>query len=382
MPPPAPSHASEPGEARSDASLDHTPSPRSINKQSWDYIWRNQLAGGLAGCAAKTVVGPLDRVKILFQTSSPQFAKYSGSWAGAIRAMREIYRSEGVAKGLFRGHSATLLRIYPYAAIKFVAYEQVRALVIRGPEQESAARRALSGAAAGVVSVLCTYPLELIRVRLAFETKTGSRSSLRAICSQIYSERPSSSPSASTLSPLSALADHYRQPTRLRGHGGLSNFYRGFMPTLWGMLPYAGMSFLTHDTLGDVLRHASVAHYTTQASRSTNTNTNMSTSATTSSSSSPPPQLLWWAQLLRGGVAGIVAQTASYPLEVLRRRMQVGGVVGDGHRLRMGETARLILRERGLRGFWVGLGIGFLKVVPMTATSFFVYERLKAALEI
>lgn len=30
--------------------------------------------------------------------------------------------------GLYQGHSVTLLRIFPYAAIKFVAYEQYRAV--------------------------------------------------------------------------------------------------------------------------------------------------------------------------------------------------------------------------------------------------------------
>ena len=60
--------------------------------------------------------------------------------------------------------------------------------------------------------------------------------------------------------------------------------------------------------------------------------------------------------------------------------MQVGGAVGDGHRLRMAETARLVWAERGFRGFWVGLGIGYFKVVPMAAVSFFVYERGKMML--
>jgi solute carrier family 25 protein 16 len=57
--------------------------------------------------------------------------------------------------------------------------------------------------------------------------------------------------------------------------------------------------------------------------------------------------------------------------------MQVGGAAGDGHRLNMAETARKIWLERGFRGFWVGLTIGYMKVVPMVATSFFVYERMK-----
>lgn len=47
-----------------------------------------------------------------------------GSWSGALRAGTEIYNSSGV-RGLLQGHSATLLRVFPYAAVKFVAYDQV-----------------------------------------------------------------------------------------------------------------------------------------------------------------------------------------------------------------------------------------------------------------
>lgn len=60
--------------------------------------------------------------------------------------------------------------------------------------------------------------------------------------------------------------------------------------------------------------------------------------------------------------------------------MQVGGAVGDGHRLGIAETAGLVWRERGWRGFWVGLTIGYFKVVPMVAVSFFAYERGKVVL--
>ena len=41
------------------------------------------------------------------------------------QASKEIYINNG-SKGLFKGHSATLMRIFPYAAIKFIAYEQFR----------------------------------------------------------------------------------------------------------------------------------------------------------------------------------------------------------------------------------------------------------------
>lgn len=319
---------------------------------------------------AKTIIAPLDRVKILFQTSNPQFAKYTGSWFGVVAAIRSIYSNEGVT-GLFRGHSATLLRIYPYAAIKFVAYEQIRGTIITSRQQETSGRRFASGALAGVTSVFFTYPLEVVRVRLAFETKHDARSSLREIVTRIYNEHPPMPGVQKTAAAQAGLASlqqtdviHKIVPTH-----GLANFYRGFFATLMGMVPYAGMSFLTHDKVGDLFRASSISKYTT-------------VSKPPNSPPGKPVPLNWWAELTSGGIAGLVSQTASYPLEVVRRRMQVGGAVGDGRRLEMAETARMIIKEKGIQGFFVGLSIGYVKVVPMVAMSFYTYERMKTWLNI
>lgn len=350
-------------------------SKRQFSTQSWQYVIRSGTAGGLAACAAKTVVAPLDRVKILFQASNPQFQKYTGSWAGALQAIRDIYRADGT-RGLYRGHSATLLRIFPYGGIKFLAYEQVRVLFIRSKEQETPGRRFLAGSLAGCLSVLLTYPLEVIRVRLAWETKSQKRMTVRELCSVIYHEQPPTTrvsatglhetaiprPAAATIEATSAAI------TSITPHSGLANFFRGFTPTLWGMIPYAGASFLTHDAAGDLMRRPFLAPYTILP---------MSERSQKQLAPNKSPPLRAWAELTTGALAGFVSQTLSYPLEVIRRRMQVGGVVGDGHRLRMAEVAADIVREKGWRGFYVGLGIGYVKVVPMVATSFFAYERFK-----
>lgn len=356
--------------ARSDAA------DQAARRKTWtfDYVWRSGVAGGIAGCAAKTVVAPLDRVKILFQASNPQFAKYTGSWFGVASAMKDITSHEGFL-GLYRGHSATLLRIFPYAGIKFLAYEQIRSAIIPKKEYETPLRRLLSGGLAGVTSVFFTYPLEVIRVRLAFETKSDGRSSLASICKQIYNETPvartatarlPSSPPASVAAAAEATASTVQA---VAPKTGLINFYRGFTPTILGMVPYAGISFLTHDTVSDMLRHPSIAEYTTLP-------------LTKKHPEGKPAPLRSWAELTAGGLAGLVSQTASYPLEVIRRRMQVGGAVGDGHRLRLGETARMILREKGPAGFFVGLTIGYVKVIPLAAVSFYTYERMKLLLGI
>ena len=298
--------------------------------------------------------------------------------------MRDIKQHEG-ARGLFRGHSVTLMRIFPYAAIKFLAYEQIRAVVITSKEKETPFRRLISGSLAGVTSVIFTYPLEVIRVRMAFETKHDSRSSLRRIVGQIYRENFHTI-APGTAGPSTAAAEPTPQPApmatasrlssvvhEITPRSGLVNFYRGFSPTIVGMLPYAGISFLTHDTIGDWLRRPALAPYTTIPNSE-----RFSLSIPDSEKPrSHRAQLTATAELFSGALAGLISQTSSYPLEIMRRRMQVGGAVGDGHRLSMGETARKIWLERGFRGFWVGLTIGYMKIIPMVATSFYFYERGK-----
>ncbi|KKO99349.1 hypothetical protein THAR02_08534 [Trichoderma harzianum] len=363
--------ASAPAPRRKEAAIstanDDAAAAARAKTRSWDYIWRSGVAGGIAGCAAKTTVAPLDRVKILFQTSNPQFAKYTGSSFGVASAMKDIYLHEG-GRGLFRGHSATLLRIFPYAGIKFLAYEQIRNMIIPDKNHETPFRRLISGSLAGVTSVFFTYPLEVVRVRLAFETRRDGRSSLTSICRQIYNEHPvekSRTPKLPNTPGIAAAVDSAASAVEsVAPRVGLVNFYRGFAPTMLGMLPYAGVSFLTHDTMSDLLRHPSIAEYTTLPKKKNHPE-------------GKAAPLRSWAELTAGGVAGMISQTSSYPLEVVRRRMQVGGAVGDGRRLRVGETAAMILRERGLKGFFVGLTIGYVKVIPLAAVSFYTYERMK-----
>lgn len=87
--------------------------PRSSKSQQTSSeisaLLKSGLAGGIAGCLAKTLVSPLDRIKILFQTGHPQFQKYSGSLTGVFGAMSDIWKVFGI-RGLVQGHSATLLR--------------------------------------------------------------------------------------------------------------------------------------------------------------------------------------------------------------------------------------------------------------------------------
>ncbi|KAI9595309.1 mitochondrial carrier domain-containing protein [Syncephalis fuscata] len=290
---------------------------------------------------AKTLIAPLDRVKILFQTNNAHFAQYAGSMRGLWGATRDIWQHNGV-RGLFQGHAATLLRIFPYAAIKFMAYEQYHGWLMPTRNDETAFRRFWAGSFAGITSVAFTYPTELVRVRMAYSVDTGSRHGILSTCREILQE-------SKTMGDPNG--------RRSIWPASISAFYRGFFMTVTGMIPYAGVSFCTHSALLDLCR-TRFASFTTQSPL-----ISPSTDTTVEKSKQERVPLRVWAELLCGGLAGATAQTVSYPLSAL-------------------SVARGIWTARGFRGFFVGLSIGYIKVTPMVAVSFTVYDHMKWLLNI
>lgn len=377
------------------------------DKTSWNYVLRSGFAGGIAGCVAKSAIAPLDRVKILFQAQNPEFQKYSGKWLGVFQAGRDIVRSDGPS-ALFQGHSATLMRIFPYAAIKYMAYDKLHFYLMPTKEMETSARLFLAGSASGVLSVFLTYPLELIRVRLAFETKRKrQKGGLRRIIGMIYREGATEAPFSSDArkraarmaqqaaaqqanlstsaiqsaaavtgaSSANAIESALRATdpnvpssavpagNRLLSKYPILKFYRGFSVTVMGMIPYAGTSFLVFGRCKTLLQDLFPP--------------------AEPSADTPGSRRKWYwpsktvVDLSAGALAGALSQTAAYPFEVIRRRQQVGGIIRPGAMLAMWETAGWIYKTSGWRGFYVGLSIGFLKVVPMTSISFAVWLGMK-----
>jgi Mitochondrial carrier protein len=140
---------------------------------------RNIIAGGLAGMVAKTVVAPVDRIKILYQISSAEFRISS-----VPGVARNIVQKEGFT-ALWKGNNATLLRVFPYAGIQFMVFERCKTFLLHSHQKEYESRKAVdpsfkrptwglsplesltAGMAAGVASVITTYPLDLTRAQLA-----------------------------------------------------------------------------------------------------------------------------------------------------------------------------------------------------------------------
>ena len=435
------------------------------------------IAGGAAGAIAKTCVAPLERVKILFQTGRMKTATASGgSKSSSISGtLASIARTEGL-RGLFKGNGASVLRIVPYSALHFGAYEQYREWLVRalkldggeeagdrsggggenptqapGRKKEKAKTKTrvppwvdlLAGSGAGATAVLATYPLDLARTRLAYDMEGGvaeaEAAKARATAGPSNSA-PEQEKKKRTVSPSKPATVRSVLRATVAQHG-LRGLYCGIGPTLAGILPYAGLKFYVYQS-------AKHAHSSNAAAASSDDGGRGGGGGgggggqggegkegegkegegpgERGSSSSSPRRPSVAVTLAFGAAAGLVAQTATYPLDVVRRQMQVaglaqaqaarvGGNVGSGggggaagvggatakassvpspttttttpataaaHAMPRSTWAglRSVWASGGLRAAFAGVSINYLKVVPSTAIGFSTYDFLKSYL--
>lgn len=265
-------------------------------------------AGALAGALAKTTIAPLDRTKISFQVSQKLY-----SVNGALTFVRETWRKEGVV-ALWRGNSATMLRVIPFAAIQFVAHEQFKCLLKTSSGDLRAAKRFLAGSLAGCTATVATYPLDLVRARMAVSARDRYHHVYNVIVQTVK-------------------------------QGGVLALWRGITPSLLGVIPYAGTSFFTYETLKQ--------HYQTIYS-------------------SPPPPL---PRLAFGAFAGLLGQNVSYPLDIVRRRMQTEGLVSSVQYTSIVSTIRYVFQSEGMRGLFKGVSMNWLKGPLAVTISFNTYDH-------
>ena len=94
-------------------------------------IWFGQpvvasfAAGGVAGAVSRTVVSPLERLKILLQVQTSGSSEYK---IGVSKALQKIWREEGM-KGMMAGNGTNCVRIVPYSAVQFGSYNIYKPLV-------------------------------------------------------------------------------------------------------------------------------------------------------------------------------------------------------------------------------------------------------------
>lgn len=121
-------------------------------------------------------------------------------------------------------------------------------------------------------------------------------------------------------------------------------------PSLVGIIPYAGSNYFAYDTLRRAWRKF--------AKKTDKQITNIET-------------------LFIGSAAGAFAATATFPLEVARKQMQVGKLGGRVVYANSLDAFKGIVKEKGLGGLYVGLGPSLIKLIPAAGILFMTNEAIK-----
>lgn len=287
------------------------------------------LAGGIAGAFSKTCTAPMARLTILFQVQGMHTDVAVLSKPSILQEGLRIVNEEGF-RAFWKGNMVTVVHRLPYSAVNFYAYEHYKRLFKSIPGFDTHARSKgkdaivhfTCGGLAGITAAAASYPLDLVRTRLAAQRNAiyyrGIWHALSTICKD----------------------------------EGVFGLYKGLGATLLGVGPSLAISFTVYESLQSLWRCQ---------------RPNDSTVAV---------------GLACGAVSGIASSTATFPLDLVRRRMQLEGAAGRARVYNTGLAGafRHILHEESIRGLYRGILPEFYKVVPGYGIVFMTYETLKKLL--
>ncbi|KAF3695359.1 Calcium-binding mitochondrial carrier protein SCaMC-2 [Channa argus] len=291
------------------------PDEFTVEEKQTGMWWRHLVAGGGAGAVSRTCTAPLDRLKVMMQV----YGSRTNNMCIMSGLMQMI--KEGGMKSLWRGNGVNVIKIAPESALKFMAYEQIKRLIGTDKETLSILERFVAGSLAGVIAQSTIYPMEVLKTRLALR-KTGQYAGISDCAKQILRRE------------------------------GLGAFYKGYVPNMLGIIPYAGIDLAVYETL----KNGYLQKYTTETN----------------------PSIL--VLLACGTVSSTCGQLASYPLALVRTRMQAQAVAESSQQVTMTGLFRHILQTEGPMGLYRGLAPNFLKVIPAVSISYVVYEHMKTQL--
>ncbi|XP_041262552.1 calcium-binding mitochondrial carrier protein SCaMC-2 isoform X1 [Onychostruthus taczanowskii] len=292
------------------------PDEFTVEERQTGMWWRHLVAGGGAGAVSRTCTAPLDRLKVLMQVHASRSNNMCiiGGFTQMIR--------EGGPRSLWRGNGINVLKIAPESAIKFMAYEQIKRFIGTDQEMLRIHERLLAGSLAGAIAQSSIYPMEVLKTRMALR-KTGQYSGMLDCAKNILAKE------------------------------GMAAFYKGYIPNMLGIIPYAGIDLAVYETL----KNTWLQRYAVN-------------------SADPGVFVL----LACGTISSTCGQLASYPLALVRTRMQAQASVEGAPEVTMRGLFKHILKTEGAFGLYRGLAPNFMKVIPAVSISYVVYENLKMTL--
>jgi solute carrier family 25 carnitine/acylcarnitine transporter 20/29 len=157
------------------------------------------LCGGATGVVGSLILGPAELLKVRQQTA---FAK---GLDGSTMAVFKTIAKEG-PMGFTKGLGATMYRDVPASMAWFGAYEMVKVAICKDPKKPAALESLFAGGCAGIANWLIALPMDTVKTQLQAATD-GQKRSFGGVAAAIYSK------------------------------GGVSAFYRGFVPVILRAFP-------------------------------------------------------------------------------------------------------------------------------------------------
>jgi len=279
--------------------------------------------------AAKSPGQPFDIVKVRLQTST--------AYSGALDAAKSIYAKEG-ALAFYKGTLTPLVGIGACVSIQFGAFGYAKRYLENANAAAASPLNPLksrdlsygqyyaAGAFAGVANSVISGPIEHVRIRLQTQPHGAGR---------LYH------------GPLDCVRKLISQG------GGLQGLYRGEAVTILREAQAYGAWFMAFEYM-----------------------MNKDAARNNINRKEIPP----WKVALYGGLAGEVLWLASYPLDVIKSKMQTDGF-GAGQKYKtMRDCFAQTWRAGGMGGFWKGLGPTLLRAMPVSAGTFAVVEMTMRAI--
>lgn len=277
-------------------------------------IFQNFVAGGISGVISRSITSPLDVVKI-----SSQVGTIEGP-DGFKKSIRSVYASEGLG-AFFKGNMTACIRLFPFTAIQFTVFDQVRKRLDGGDYSKDF----ISGSIGGVVATLATYPLDMIKTRMTTNKLRNGQPFYLGIFDAIK---------------------------KIAKQEGILTFYKGILPTLLGVIPYSGGTFALYNFIKNIYpkpfwKMDSLDHF------------------------------------ICGCLTAAFIQTLTYPFDLIRKKMQAQSnsvpqemkpnITFTG----MFDAFRKTFKKSGILGFWAGTTANLLKIIVHVGIIFASFESFR-----
>jgi solute carrier family 25 folate transporter 32 len=286
-------------------------------------------AGAGSGALASMMCAPLDLVRTRMQVWGDVVG---GQKQSLIQMVSAIVKQDGW-QGCFRGLGATLVTVPLFWGVYFPLYDETKFIVRQKYPQWNQQHPSLvhcgSAVFTGAVADVICNPLFVVRTRLQTQALHNMADG------------------------ISGQTGMYKTALELYQTNGPTIFWRGMSANLMG-LSHVAVQFPVYEHLKSLARD--------QRRRLGENNNHDNHGRETAVD-----------LLLASGVAKMGASLLTYPHEVLRSRM-MDSRASTAPTLR--GTAITIYQREGIRGFYIGLPVTLIRVVPNCCITFLTYEML------